>query len=160
MNNKRILALLLLAMAVSAVAACGETTATTTTHAEDEFSFGSPAEAAQADRVIEIVANDQLRFEPADVTVDAGETITFRIVNMGNLVHDFTLGTEATQAEHEEEMSGMEGMDHGDPNVALVQPGETVELTWRFGDAGQVLYGCHQPGHYAAGMRGIVQVRG
>lgn len=32
-------------------------------------------------------------------------------------------------------------------------PGKTGELTYSFERAGTVEVGCHQPGHYAAGMR-------
>ncbi|MEX1125622.1 MAG: hypothetical protein WD895_07820 [Acidimicrobiia bacterium] len=44
------------------------------------------------------------------MAVRAGETITFRIVNDGTVVHDFTLGDSAIQDEHEEEMAEMGGM--------------------------------------------------
>ena len=36
--------------------------------------------------------------------------------------------------------------------------GETMELTWRFGENGIVIFGCHEPGHYAGGMQGQVTV--
>jgi uncharacterized cupredoxin-like copper-binding protein len=103
-----------------------------------------------------VVAN----LEPADITVSAGETVTFRLINRGNLVHDFTLGDQATQNKHEAEMMEMGGMDHGDPNVVVIPAGETAELTWTFTNAGTVLIGCHQPGHYAPGMTGRVTVQG
>ncbi|CAN5869206.1 cupredoxin family protein [soil metagenome] len=127
---------------------------------ESEFSFGSPAEAADADRVIEMQATDSLTFEPAEVTVAPGETVTFRLVNQGNLVHDFTLGDQATQDEHEAEMAEMGDMAHEEPNVATIPAGETIEFTWTFSESGTVLIGCHQPGHYAAGMTGQITVEG
>jgi uncharacterized cupredoxin-like copper-binding protein len=152
---------LILALALT-VAACGQETGETTTPetTESEFAFGSPADAADADRVIEIQTTDALIFEPADITVAPGETVTFRLSNDGALVHDFTLGDQATQDEHEAEMSEMDGMAHDEPNVATIPAGETVELTWTFGDEGTVLVGCHQPGHYAAGMTGRITVEG
>lgn len=152
---------LILALAL-AVAACGqdadETTKPETT--ESEFAFGSPADAADADRVIEIQTTDALIFEPADITVAPGETVTFRLSNDGAVVHDFTLGDQATQDQHEAEMSEMNGMAHDEPNVTTIPAGETVELTWTFGNEGTVLVGCHQPGHYAAGMTGQITVEG
>jgi uncharacterized cupredoxin-like copper-binding protein len=152
---------LILALALT-VAACGQETGDTTTPdtTESEFAFGSPADAADADRVIEIQTTDALIFDPADITVAPGETVTFRLSNNGALVHDFTLGDQATQDEHEAEMSEMDGMAHAEPNVATIPAGETVELTWTFGDEGTVLIGCHQPGHYAAGMTGLITVEG
>lgn len=152
---------LILALALT-VAACGQDISDTTTPetTESQFAFGSPADPADADRVVEIQTTDALIFEPADITVAPGETVTFRLSNDGALVHDFTLGDQATQDEHEAEMSEMDGMAHDEPNVAAIPAGETVELTWTFGDEGTVLIGCHQPGHYAAGMTGQITVEG
>ena len=85
--------------------------------------------------------------------------ITFRVANHGQIPHDFTLGDEATQNEHEEEMAEMGGMTMPDQANAMVIPaGETKELTWRFTTSGTVIFGCHQPGHYAGGMRGEIIV--
>ena len=158
-----------LAVAVGAllVAGCGDDTGSdTTTHDEEthseEFSFGEPADAADADRTIEIEANNDLRFGPDSVTVSNGETITFRITNTGTLEHDFLLGDEEAQEEHEAEMMEMmesgEEMEHSDPNAVSLPVGETVELTWHFTEPGTVLFGCHVTGHYAAGMKGTITV--
>jgi uncharacterized cupredoxin-like copper-binding protein len=155
-----------------AVAGCGgDTSATTTTGMEDmgsdttamddmesDFSFGAPAHAADADRTVEITASDDLTFDPAEMTVSPGEVITFRVINDGQIPHDFVLGDEAAQEEHEEEMAEMEDMEHDEPNTLSVAVGETKELTWRFGESGTVIFGCHQPGHYAGGMLGHVTV--
>lgn len=153
---------LLIGLALVATGCTGGATGPTTTIDADqnEFPFGSPADQSDADRTVEIAATDGLIFDPAEVTVAPGETITFRIVNTGSLIHDFTLGDQAAQDEHEAEMRGMEGMAHDAPNVVTVAAGETNELTWTFSEAGTVLIGCHQPGHYEAGMKGRVIVEG
>ncbi|HXV70007.1 MAG TPA: hypothetical protein VEB69_01255 [Acidimicrobiia bacterium] len=93
------------------LAACSDSGATTTTISDHpmEFGFGEPADAGDAERVVEIVAGDDFRFTPDAVAVDVGETITFRIVNAGQVPHDFTLGDQATQDEHDEEMAEMAG---------------------------------------------------
>jgi len=150
---------LILVVALTA-AACGQDAGQTAPEPATgtEFPFGSPAEVSDADRVVEIQTTDELTFEPADITVAPGETVTFRLTNNGALVHDFTLGDQATQDEHEAEMAEMGGMAHDEPNVATIPAGETVELTWTFGEDGSVLVGCHQPGHYAAGMKGRITV--
>lgn len=125
--------------------------------AEEGFAWGEPADGSDADRTIEIQMLDALVFEPATVEVRVGETVTFAVVNAGQLPHDFTLGDEAAQAEHEEEMSG--GMaGHEEPNVLELEAGESGELTWHFTQAGTIFYGCHVPGHYAAGMRGTISI--
>jgi uncharacterized cupredoxin-like copper-binding protein len=53
--------------------------------------------------------------EPATFTVPAGVPVTFVVTNMGSTDHEFYLGDEAAQAEHEEEMT-MGGMMHEDPD--------------------------------------------
>jgi len=122
---------------------------------------GQPADPAQAVRVIEVAAGDDLRFDPFAITVQTGETITFRVANAGNVPHDFTLGDEAMQQEHEEEMLEIGGMSMPDePNAVVLAPGDTKDLTWTFTEPGTVLIGCHQPGHYSAGMKGTVTVEG
>jgi len=155
------------------IAACGGTdTATTESTAapttmpmaendHDDFVFGEPADPLTADRVIEVVASDDFRFEPAEITVAVGETVTFRITNAGAIPHDFTLGDEAAQAAHAEEMAEMSGMTMPDePNAIVIAPGETKELTWHFTQAGDLIIGCHEIGHYEAGMRAAVVVEG
>lgn len=166
MNNRPVRLVVLSGAAVmlllAACAGSADTTATTATDDDNdhtEFTFGEPATAEEADRTVEIVASDDLRFDPESVTVSDGETVLFRIVNEGQLPHDFTLGDEAAQQQHEEEMAEMEGMEMQDePNAVVLEPGETKELAWRFTHGGTVLFGCHQPGHYEAGMRGEITV--
>lgn len=121
--------------------------------------IGEPADAADADRTIEVATLDTMAYDPSTIAVEAGEATTFSVTNAGDAVHEFTLGDEAMQEAHEEEMADMgAGMAHDEPNSISLQPGETRELTWRFGDAGTVIYACHEPGHYTAGMRGEVTV--
>lgn len=130
-------------------------------HASEGFVFGEPADPADADRTVQITARDEFVFEPPTVEVRAGEVITFEVDNAGQLPHDFTLGDEAAQEEHAREMEEMGAeMAHTDPNAMTIEPGETASMTWRFTEGGEVLYGCHQPGHYDAGMVGTVEVAG
>lgn len=126
---------------------------------------GTPAEASEADRTIEVDAQDSLEFDPEAIEVEVGETVTFVVRNTGNAVHEFVLGNETYQEEHEKEMSGAGGaeghggMDMGDDSNAIsVAPGATQEITWTFTEAGKVLYGCHEPGHYEGGMVGAIEV--
>ncbi|MFP5252205.1 MAG: plastocyanin/azurin family copper-binding protein [Actinomycetes bacterium] len=125
----------------------------------DMSGVGEPADAAGADRTIEVTTLDTMAYDPASISVAPGETITFSVTNVGDAAHEFTLGDQAMQDEHAEEMADMgSGMGHDEPNSISLQPGETKELTWRFGEAGTVIYACHEPGHYQAGMRGEITV--
>ena len=107
-------------------------------------------------RTIDVVMRE-FAYEPAAVTVKAGETVKFVFRNNGSIVHDAFLGDEAAQAEHEREMAAG---DHHDGHAAIkVDPGQTGELTHTFDKAGKALIiGCHETGHYAAGMKMTVTV--
>ena len=114
---------------------------------------------AQADRVVEVAMTDNA-FQPNALTVAEGETVTFRFTNNGSVVHDAFIGDAEEQKEHGEAMDAgdMEGhnMEHGE--ALLLDPGDSGELTYTFDKGGEVLIGCHQPGHYEAGMKSTVSV--
>lgn len=124
---------------------------------DSEPGFGSAAVASEATRTVEVNALDALAFEPGSIRVEAGEVVTFVVTNPGRVPHEFVLGDEEYQEEHEEMMQGGHEMEHGD-NAVELPPGETAELTWRFADAGEVLFACHVAGHYEGGMVGTITV--
>ena len=49
-------------------------------------------------------------------------------------------------------------MEHEDPNMVTVAPGKAGEIIWHFTSAGKVDFACLQPGHFDAGMKGLVNV--
>jgi uncharacterized cupredoxin-like copper-binding protein len=132
-----------------------------------DFAFGKPGDPSEARRTIRVVAkgND---FSPNKIAVRAGETVRFRIINQGELAHEFTVGTHAVQEEHQKEMAAM--MDKGvltatgiaedakdvhmHANSVIVEPGETEELVWTFAKARDIEFACNIPGHYEDGMHG------
>lgn len=75
--------------------------------AQDEVGTGT----AGQPRDIAISMDDTLRFDPAEVTVGAGEVVRFVLTNTGAATHDFLIGDQATQEEHGAEMAA--GMTHG-----------------------------------------------
>lgn len=112
-------------------------------------------------RTIEIRALDELAFEPSEVKVEVGETVRFVVTNAGQLPHEFVLGDEDVQEAHE--MAAGVGMEHGDATVEAMaaltlEPGATSDVTVTFDEPGEILYGCHVPGHYEGGMVGKVIV--
>lgn len=148
------------------IAACGGDTAAPEEQ-ETSFAFGEVAAASSADDTIQVEATDPFVFTPDNVDVEVGETVTFEVTNTDAIDHDFVIGDEEAQDEHEEEMremddmEGMEGeMEHDDPNAITISAGETASITWTFTEPGEVLFGCHEPGHYDAGMYGTVTVTG
>lgn len=119
--------------------------------------IGSPADPAQATRTVEITSTDSMAFEPARLSVKSGEIVTFVVANAGQAAHEFTVGDAAMQQDHASALAHMpEGMAHELPNSIALAPGETKRLTWRFAGTGTLEYGCHEPGHYDAGMRGQI----
>ncbi len=108
-------------------------------------------------RTIQIQTTDTLRFVPDHLDVRTGETIAFEIRNAGNLPHEFFVGSPDEQLEYEREMASGAPM-HAEPGQVDVPAGQTVRLVYTFAQAGTLEYGCHVPGHYAAGMRGTITV--
>lgn len=151
--------LALVAVAALMVAGCGGGGGSDDTAAGPSGATGELPEGS--DHVIEVRMLAERRFKPDTVEVKAGETVTFKLINESSELHEFMLGDEAMQAAHEEEMSEMstEPMDMDDTaDSRTVKAGTTEMLTYTFTEAGTVLYGCHQPGHYAGGMKGTITV--
>ena len=123
---------------------------------------GAPGDPARAARTVDVKAGDDLRFQPDQVQVKVGETITFKINNTATIEHDFTLGDAAAQSAHDKEMvsssSGGQMNMADEPNAIRIAPGTTKDITWTFTSAGTTLFGCHEPGHYASGMKGTITV--
>ncbi len=137
--------LLLVVAALAALAACGS--------GDD-----SPVPQASGDeRVVEVEMRD-IAFAPTALDVRAGEKVRFVFKNTGQVAHDAFIGDAAAQEEHEKEMRSGHG-DHGSgSNAVTVKPGKTAQLTYTFSQPGQILLGCHQPGHYTGGMKAAINV--
>ena len=135
----------------------------------DQAGGGSAGPAAH-ERTITVRMTDNV-FEPARIEVSKGEKVTFRFVNDGTLVHEAYLGGEAEQEDHASEMATSSGehaatsmggdhagMDMGERSMVTVKAGETGDLTHTFTGSDTVVIGCHQPGHWEAGMKATVTV--
>lgn len=105
-----------------------------------------------------------IAYSPASVHVRSGETVRFVFHNKGRIRHDAYIGDESEQQAHEAEIreaeaspsGAMHGMSHEGMTAAggiAVEPGKTGELTHTFGADDRLLIGCHESGHYAAGMK-------
>jgi len=139
--------------------------------------IGKPGEGSPS-RTIRIVMYDNY-YDVEKVDIQPGETVRFSVVNEGQLVHEFNIGTEAMHLAHAPEMLMMvehgvlkpdsidqaaaeamqKSMGHGkhdDPNSVLLEPGKTGELVWTFDGQSpeQIQFACNVPGHLDAGMVG------
>jgi uncharacterized cupredoxin-like copper-binding protein len=121
---------------------------------------GGRVAAPGAMRTVEIDMVDST-YQPDQLDVETGETVTFVFTNNGEVAHDAFIGDRDAQAEHEEAMRATGGHGHGaDVDGAItVEPGDTGELTHTFEEPGTLEIGCHQVGHYEAGMRVAIEVR-
>lgn len=99
-------------------------------------------------RIIKIEVTDLLLFDPTVVTIQQGETITFRITNGGKAEHEFKVGP----------MKDVFDDLPSTPEVAGITPGTTKSLTYTFTGTGPYAYACHAPGHFENGMFGFVNV--
>lgn len=124
----------------------------------EETVIGKPGVAAKASRTITIEMSDTMRFTPSNIQVKQGETVRFIVKNAGKVKHELSLGTEKELLEHLEQMRKFPDMEHDEPGKVTLQPGKQGEIVWQFTKAGGVNFACLIPGHYEAGMKGLVQV--
>lgn len=139
-------------------------------------SAGEAGNPSAVSRAINVTMYDNY-YEPTEIALKEGETVKFVVTNKGELVHEFNIGTATMLTEHAPEMQMM--VDHGvleadrinwdaaktmqtsmghgmhdAPNAALLEPGKTGEIVWKFPSGGTLEFGCTVPGHYDAGMVG------
>jgi uncharacterized cupredoxin-like copper-binding protein len=103
-------------------------------------------------RMVVVGMDDHLEFVPSEVSVTPGETILFVLPNVGySVTHEFQVGPADRVA-----------LDQADGQIVVeadaIQPQHVAYLTYTFGSASPYAFACHQPGHYAAGMKGVVDL--
>jgi uncharacterized cupredoxin-like copper-binding protein len=115
---------------------------------------------ATGTRTIDVRMFDDMRYEPGRFDVSAGETVTFDVTNSGEVRHEFFIGTLDDHRAHADEMreGGHSDDVHDNPSALGLEPGENGSLSYTFPEGGELLVGCHEPGHYEAGMVAPVTV--
>jgi uncharacterized cupredoxin-like copper-binding protein len=119
----------------------------------------SACAASGGPRHIAVTMTDAMAFEPTAITVKQGETVIFDVRNAGEIAHEFFIGNATQQTEHEVEMQQMFAMGHDHATGVNVDAGQTEALRLSFPDRGTLEIGCHEPGHWAAGMKGTLTVQ-
>jgi uncharacterized cupredoxin-like copper-binding protein len=95
------------------------------------------------------------RFEPAVIDHDPGDTVRFVVRNLDPIDHELIVGPPAVQRRH---AVARDRHHHGEvPGEVSVPAGAVRTTTYTVGDV-DVPFGCHLPGHWAYGMRGLVRV--
>ena len=103
-------------------------------------------------RMVVIRMDDHLEFVPSEVAVTPGETILFVLPNVGStLTHEFQVGPADRVA-----------LDQADGQIVVeadkIEPLHVDYLTYTFGGVGPYAFACHEPGHYEAGMKGVIDL--
>lgn len=106
-------------------------------------------------RTVRLVAKHSRWSVPVVRGVRAGETVRFVIRNDDPIDHELIIGPAEVHARH---ATGTEAHHGTVPGEVTAPAGSVVSTTYRFPAAGQVVFGCHLPGHWAHGMTGVVEV--
>lgn len=125
----------------------------------EQKDWGIAGEAAAVRRSVDVRMGDDMRFKPDQIVVRRGETLRFRVHNVGALMHEFVIGTTAENEKHAALMARFPDMQHDEPYMAHVPPGRVGELVWNFNRAGRFEFACLIPGHHQAGMVGRIDVQ-
>ncbi len=132
-------------------------------HTHRKFEAGEPGDAKKPARIVEITMREtddgKMVFTPNRLEVRRGEQVKFVLKNVGNGDHEFMLDSPEHNARHKIAMEKNPDMEHDDPNGKRLASSKNGELVWRFSKIGTFEFACLMPGHYEAGMHGLVVVK-
>jgi len=124
-------------------------------------SGGSSTASGGSGREVVFEMSDNV-YSPTTLSVAKGEKVKLTFNNKGAVEHEALIGDDAAQRSHAADMGSsdsMTGMRHDDSgDLITVAPGKSGSLTYTFDKAGSIVIGCHEPGHYEAGMKVAVTV--
>ena len=152
----------------------------TTLFADKNMKIGSKGKLSDVTRTIEVKMYDNY-YEPNTFKIKKGETVKFKVKNLGELVHEFNIANPMMHVQHQPEMELMveneillgdridkdkmqkmaamdKSMGHSHSNSVLLAPKEEGTLIWKFENAVNIEIACNVPGHYQAGMIAAVNL--
>jgi uncharacterized cupredoxin-like copper-binding protein len=94
-------------------------------------------------------------FEPAELTIPAGEPVAILLRNEDPIDHEWIVGDAAL---HERHRTGTEPWHATRPTEVSVPALEDRRTTVAFEEPGDYPFICHIPGHEAYGMVGVLHV--
>ena len=138
--------------------------------------IGEKGDPKKIDRIVNIKMYDNY-YEPNSIKIKKGETIKFIIENLGDLVHEYNIGTREMHIKHQPEMQKLidheillgdkidrnkmkkmakmdHSLGHAHSNSVMLEPKETGEIIWKFSKDVNLEMACNIPGHYESGMVG------
>ena len=151
---------------------------TTNSIAASMSMIGEKGDPKNIDRVIKIKMYDNY-YEPNSITVKKGETIKFVITNLGEMVHEYNIGTKEMHIKHQPEMQKLidheiisfdkidmkkmkemskkdHSLGHSHSNSIMLEPQAKGEIIWKFSNDITLEMACNIPGHYESGMVGKI----
>jgi uncharacterized cupredoxin-like copper-binding protein len=102
-------------------------------------------------RVVHLDMTDALKFDPSTVQVATGESVRFVLTNSGTAVHEFQVGPADKVAA--DDVDGVIVVEKDE-----LDAGSTRAVDYTFVTTGAFAFACHEPGHYEAGMKGVVDI--
>ena len=138
--------------------------------------IGEKGDPNKVDRTVKIKMYDNY-YEPNVIKVKRGETIKFIVENLGELVHEYNIGTKEMHVEHKQEMQKLvdheiiladkidkikmkkmskidHSLGHSHANSIMLEPKKSGEIIWKFSQNISLGMACNIPGHYESGMVG------
>lgn len=150
-----------LAMVIAATLAVPTTNVAYAHGDEHETAYGKPGDPKKPARIIQIVMREQdgkMIFIPDKLRIRKGEQVRFQLRNVGEIDHEFVVGTLEENLKHMKEMQKNPDMEHDDPNAKRLKPKTAGDIVWQFTKAGTFDFSCMIPGHREAGMFGTIVV--
>ena len=113
------------------------------------------------------------------IQVKKGETVKIIVKNLGELVHEYNIGTKKMHIDHQPEMARLiehdillgdridhkkmkemskkdHSLGHKHANSVMLEPNKTGEIIWKFSKDISLEMACNIPGHYETGMVGPI----
>ena len=148
----------------------------TFSHSASMNMIGEKGDPNKIDRIVNIKMYDNY-YEPNLIKIKKGETIKFIVENLGEMVHEYNIGTKEMHIKHQPEMQKlvdheillvdkidrvkmkkMSKMDHSlghsHSNSIMLEPKTSGEIIWKFSKDVNLEMACNIPGHYESGMFG------
>jgi uncharacterized cupredoxin-like copper-binding protein len=127
---------------------------------KEQKDWGIAGDAKAAKRAIVVRMTDTMRFAPDLIEVKLNETVRFDIRNDGRMLHEMVIGTAQELESHAALMLKFPDMEHDEPYMAHVAAGKRGAIVWTFNRPCEFEFACLIAGHYQAGMKGRIVVKG
>ncbi|MEZ8082213.1 copper-resistant cuproprotein CopI [Enterovibrio norvegicus] len=121
---------------------------------EGMSAVGMPANGAKPDKVVHVLLSDDMRINfKKEVNIEPNDVVQFVVMNIGNIDHEFSIGSVDEQLKHREMMKSMTNHHaHDSGSTVTLPPGKAKQLLWHFHGDSNVEFACNIPVHAEAGM--------